>query len=98
MEVGLVESVQQSVLISEVHQCQAYRSEDGNDGLDSHEECSDEGSLDDIGVFIAQLELVERENTVQFCLTLQLQQSSLWIGVVFLPETQNDVEGVEETT
>jgi hypothetical protein len=64
VEVGLLETVEQSVLVAAEHQQKTDRGEESYDGLQRQKESSEVGSLDYVGVLVAQLELIKCENAV----------------------------------
>lgn len=98
MEVGLVESVEQSVFVDPEHQHQADGGEGSDNGLQGEEEAREVGRFYYVGVLVAQLELVAGKDTVQLVLSFQLLQPLLGVQVVVLPQPQDDVVGVKESS
>jgi hypothetical protein len=77
VEVRLLESIQEAVFVGEVHESETNWGKESDDGLQSHEEGSDKGSFNDVGILIAKLELIKSKYSVQLILSFEIKQSLL---------------------
>lgn len=77
MEIRLLEAIQNTIFVGKIHEDESDWSKYSNDWLQGHEEGSNKGRFDDVGILVSKLELIECKYFIELRLPFQIKQPLL---------------------